>query len=1389
VVASPSTTVQLTPAITVNQQVAVTQGWFASPIDGSTVTGVVPIALASGVTLASGTLTYAPASDTTQVHTLQATIPGTGQIGALDTTLLANGAYWIELIGYDSNGNRQNNLVLVVVAGNYKPGRVTATVTDLTVPAKGLAIRIQRTYDSLNANQSSDFGYGWSLGTKVDLQVDPKNNVTFTLGGQRRTFSFTPQAIFPTFLAALPVLLPAYTAEPGLPGTLAPSGHGCMVGDYFIWDVIVAYQGNVYLCSSGGQYSPPGYIYTDQFGTQYTMGSDGTLQSIVDLGGNTLTVTAAGIASSTGLSVPFVRDAQNRITQITDPLGNQYLYSYDGNGNLVTVTYPPPVANAAAPQTTYNYDANHLYTGGTDARNHPLPTAVYDASGRLLSATDALNQTTSYSYDLVNNITTTTFPDTGVQTVQYDSYGMALSTTDPLGHITTNTYDANHNLASTTDPLGHTWSYTYDSNNNQLSATYPKTATSNNTTSYTVYNQYGEPTGTLDELQNQVAYSYDANFWPQFVIDYLNNAPTVKASFAFNPDGTMQAGAIGYDLTQTPGKATTYTYDTYGNMLSKTDALNRTTSWTYDSLGRKLTQTDPSTAVTHFTYDALGNLTQTAAPLNRTTSSQYDANNNKTSDTDANGHTTSYAYDPLNRISTITYPDGTSLSRTYDFRNNILDETDQANHVTHHVYDPAGRLTSVTKAYGTSLAAKTSYTYDNANRKQTQTDPAGNTTTYTYDEANRLTAVTDAKNNTTQYAYDDAGNQVSVTDANSHTTQFQYDCRKRLTKTVYNDTTYTTNSYDGPGNLTGVTDQAGNTVQYTYDAANQLSSVIQAAAPDPSHNTTAYTYDANGNLIASTDANGHTTQTPFDVLNELTSTTLPDGSSTESRAYDPQGNLLSLLNFNGKTTSYGYDPLNRLLSRASPGDPAESFTYTATGRRATMTDASGTTNYGYDALDRLTSKATPWGTLSYTYDSAGNVASMTSSNANGISVAYQYDELNRLAKVIDGANITTYTYDPASNLATATYPNGQQSTFAYDSLNRLTGLNQYSYQLGPTGNRQSATEPSGRTLNWSYDGIYRLTNEAISSDPHGVNGAVSYGLDPVGNRLSQTSTMAGIQSGNWTYNADDHLSTEQYDANGSTIVSGARTFAYDFQNRLKSMNGGTVTLLYDGDGNRVAKTVGSTTTQYLVDDLNPTGYAQVVEELTNGAVTRRYTYGLQRISQTQLISSVWTTSFYGYDGFGSVRQLTDPTGAVTDTYDYDAWGNAVNVTGSTPNLYRYRGEQYDPDLNLYYLRARYFNPLTGRFLTRDPGAGKTIDPKTLHRYLYANGDPINGVDPQGRNAIVEVAMWTVMIVELTCTVISLMVILWEVDNLLNKGHLVEPPLPWRPMLVCLVFNP
>jgi RHS repeat-associated protein len=163
----------------------------------------------------------------------------------------------------------------------------------------------------------------------------------------------------------------------------------------------------------------------------------------------------------------------------------------------------------------------------------------------------------------------------------------------------------------------------------------------------------------------------------------------------------------------------------------------------------------------------------------------------------------------------------------------------------------------------------------------------------------------------------------------------------------------------------------------------------------------------------------------------------------------------------------------------------------------------------------------------------------------------------------------------------------------------------------------------------------------------------------------------------------------------------------------------------------VQETVAGVTTSYLVADQNLTGYAQVMDELQGGAVSRTYSYGLGLISESQTLPGSPVTSFYGFDGHGSVRYLTSSTGAVTDTYDYDAFGNLISSTGSTPNSYLFAGEQFDPALGIYYNRARYYDQRVGRFWSMDIDEGDDDAPFSLHKYLYTLADPVYFVDPSG----------------------------------------------------------
>ncbi|HEV2804512.1 MAG TPA: RHS repeat-associated core domain-containing protein [Chthoniobacterales bacterium] len=589
------------------------------------------------------------------------------------------------------------------------------------------------------------------------------------------------------------------------------------------------------------------------------------------------------------------------------------------------------------------------------------------------------------------------------------------------------------------------------------------------------------------------------------------------------------------------------------------------------------------------------------------------------------------------------------------------------------------------------------------------------------------------------------------------------------------------------------------TKRYVYDVLGRLRHVVDFAGQD-----TRFEYDELGNQLSQTDANSHTTSYTYDNAGRRLTRTLPLGQQ-ELLGYDNAGNLASRKDFNGKVTTYGYDAMNRLRYRVpdpSMGEPTVEFTYTATGQRETMRDATGTTFYNYDGRGQLSTKQTPFGSLSYSYYANGSLARTWSSNVNGVDTSYAYDEQNRLATVTDpNLGNTTYSYDEVGNLKSVNYPNAIKHQYTYNVLNRVdllidrsptnTIINCWKYHYTGAGQRTWAEEFDHRTAWYTYDNLGRLKTEAVTgSIQDGKNGNVSYGYDNVGNRLSRTSSLAGIPNQTFGYDANDRLNGDQYDANGNTKSApvsqppvtpqqpGAGgsplntqqilgSDSYDSENRLTQRNGsnGNVTLVYDGDGNRVQQTVNGQTTSYLVDDRNPTGYAQVVEEIVNGVVNHTYTYGHDLISQDQVdpATNSWHATFYAYDGHGNVRFLTKESGQVTDTYVFDALGTLITATGTTNNRYLYTGEQFDPTLGLYYLRARLMNPLTGRFWSMDSYQGKTGDPASLHKYLYCGADPINAIDPTGHTTLAEtLAAEEVDVIASTIATIGIILLLDEV---------------------------
>jgi RHS repeat-associated protein len=284
------------------------------------------------------------------------------------------------------------------------------------------------------------------------------------------------------------------------------------------------------------------------------------------------------------------------------------------------------------------------------------------------------------------------------------------------------------------------------------------------------------------------------------------------------------------------------------------------------------------------------------------------------------------------------------------------------------------------------------------------------------------------------------------------------------------------------------------------------------------------------------------------------------------------------------------------------------------------------------------------------------------------------------------------------------------------------------------GNRNSKSDfYAGVTTNYGYDAIYELLNATQAGTTK-----ESYTYDPVGNRLSN------LTSSGWNYNTSNELNSHptmsyNYDYNGNTILktdsTGSTSYTWDYENRMTSTvlpgSGGTVSFKYDPFGRRIYKSSSSATSVYAYDGDN------LIEEAnSSGAAVARYSQDLN-IDEPLAELRSGTTSYYEADGLWSVTSLSNAAGAIASSYTYDSFGNLVASSGSIVNNFRYTGREWDSETNLYYYRARYYDPQAGRFLSEDPigfNGGTNF-------YRYVRNAPVNLVDPFGLNPGVLTLPW------------------------------------------------
>ena len=949
---------------------------IAAPLDGTQITA--PTQVTGSVSGGNWVLDYALQNDfNPMVYATLAT--GTGavtnaQLATFDPTILLNGTYSLRLTSTNAAGQFASTSISVSVARNMKVGVFSLSFNDLTVPVAGVPIQIIRSYDSRDKGQG-DFGIGWRL-SLANIRVQKSRSLGPNWQETQTSTGFLPQyCLFASDNKIVTVTFPdgrVFTFQTGgasqcqlveqittgtltfveQPGPANTAGATLTPADGGQFVVEGSSPGAVSIDGyDGNPYNPTTFILQTADGTKFTIDQQLGLTAVTDPNGNTLTITANGITSSAGKSVPFARDEQGRITRITDPNGNNLLYSYSSTGDLVGFT------DRVANQNVYAYDGSHDLTGITTPDGKQVLTSSFDSSGRLTATKDASGFTVSFSNNVPGQTQTITDRNGNPTTYLYDTDGNITQVTDALNNVTTSTYDANDNKLSETNALGKTSNYTYDNNGNRLTETDPL----HNTTTYS-YNALNKPLTITDANGHTTANSYDAN----------GNLLTTTDALGKTTTNTYSSSGLLATTKDPLGNVTNFGYDGAGNLTSQTDATGTVTSYTYDGNGNRtsqsVTRTLPGgtqqTLNTSYTYDGNGRLLKTTYPDNSTSQTAYNTLGQQATTTDALGRQTSYQYNPDGHVIQTTYPDNTTEQSTYDNNGNRTRFIDRTSVFTTYTYDALNRITQTQDISSRTLSTTA---YDAIGEVLTSTDANGNATQYSYDGAGRRTTVTDALSHVTTFGYDAAGNQTSMKDANSNVTSYLYDASNRRTQVSYPDGKFETTTYDALGRVTARTDANFKITQYNYDALGRLIGVIQDAAPGGLNLLTQYNYDQVGNRLTQTDANTHTTTYNYDQRGRRTQRALPLGQS-ESYTYDAAGNLLTHTDFNGKTTTYSYDAANRLLSKTP--DPsfnatAVTYTYLATGQRRTMTDLSGTTTYSqYDSRGRLTQLSKPAGSLS-----------------------------------------------------------------------------------------------------------------------------------------------------------------------------------------------------------------------------------------------------------------------------------------------------------------------------------------------------------------------------------------------------------------------------------------
>ncbi len=999
-------------------------------------------------------------------------------------------------------------------------------------------------------------------------------------------------------------------------------------------------------------------------------------------------------------------DTHNRAASITDPDGRQMTFTYNGTAADSTINY---VQDVSARRYTFGYTGGRI-TSVTDSTGRSVSFGYDTANGNLTSAVDPESKTSHFDYALAGDPSTQAALSYIRRVRDRTDATVVESDYDSLGRVSTQrAFDLNSTGQVRTKTTGFRYMGFRTDEINPMSGV----------TSY-LFDDRGRCSGTIDP--GGITNSWVNNGQGQTLHSTNGTGKTTDYTY----DAYLNVKQIDYPEG---GGSKKFSYDTLNRLTVATDQDGHTVTRQYDPGNTKnrpdrviVASGTLAAGTTNYTYKttgaAIGRIWKITDPDNLVTEYEYDATYGQ----------------PL----WVKKPGGFQTSYTISPRGDITDVTDPNTVITHTLYNERRQPKQMVHDYNGTNSATEDFAYDDEARLQTHTSPLDNnsqrfaaTTTYSATAKPLKTTYTA---DTSPAPYEE--NTYDTRDWQDHF----YDLSRRKTD-------YTPNA---TGLLLNKTLPLGRVIFQTQDGIGRTTSITTPGSPSNRVKQAVYGITGAGDQTIACPKITATTADQLTATTELT----PSGKMRYHK--DRRGNLWEFRYDNAGRPSHVISPTDATAGKAWTSQ------YTAAGRLSQTNAPSGnTTSYTYHPTTGRPATLTDLvGTLNFTgYDNNGNNLSLTETRgAQTYSISKTYDRLNRLASRTDENNtIVGYRYYPSGKTQLIVYPGGNATTkvgcveYTYwksgrlkQVIDRLTVTTRTTtYTWNPDGRLARIDRPNNTRREIQYDGAGRpqiITESTTAGKLIHLQKLTYYPSDEVKTRYVIPSFAGGNPTpapplSGLTFGASNQLTAFpgkviSYDLDGNMtqgpLPNGAqRSFTFDARNRLTNAGGTTIT--YDAEGQRKTLVEGGVTTTYVMDVSGPGKMLQRIK----GTNTTRYVWGIGLCYE---INASGDATTYHYDATGSTIALTDDNSKIVERVEYSPYGlitrrwNESGTYQDTPFLYTGMfGNETDAN-GLIHMRARYYHPLLGRFLTSDPAR----DGWNWH--AYAGGNPIGNVDPSGMGA-------------------------------------------------------